>query len=110
MSYKTEKYGIATPSVYGNADRTSFEIKGGKYYDHPETAKSIALSEGLVDFKIMKISSIRFDYCEDVYDHGNVQPGEWADLDQIRENREASRIHWEKVNSLTQENYWDSRD
>jgi hypothetical protein len=108
MSYKTEKYAIATPAFYGNADRTGFEIK--EYFDHPETAKGVALSRGLVDFKIMKISSIRFDYCEDVYDHGNVHPAEWVDLDQIQQNREANRIHWEKVKSLTQENYWDSQD
>jgi hypothetical protein len=104
MSYKTEKYGIAIPSVYGNADRTGFDIK--EYHDHPETAKAVAISQGLVDFKIMKISSIRFDYCEDVYHHGNVQPSEWVDLEAISESREANRIHWEKVNSLTQENYW----
>jgi hypothetical protein len=108
MSYKTEKYGIATPAFYGNADRTGFEIKLDDYYDHPETAKGVALSRGLADFKIMRISSIRFDYCEDVYEHGNVQPAESVDLDQIHESREALRIHWEKVNSLTQENYWDN--
>jgi hypothetical protein len=105
MSYKTEKYAIATPTFYGNADRTGFDIHNG-YYDHPDTAKGVAISRGLADFKIMRISSIRFDYCEDVYDHGNVKPAEGVDLDQIQQDREALRIHWEKVQSLTQESYW----